>query len=221
MLLHSTEKFQDTATLIPLSQSTFTVLMPVVTFHYGWENVLWCCVALLHCSSTDLIQPRIQLVSCILLVVFFFFSFSLMQDSFLGLTISMLFWYNSHLSPLLTNCRCDCPSSFCFRCNCISDILLISGTFAGLNIYKIKLSKKDFVPITFCFCSPCFKMHVQVMGIFFFFIFAASGSCIAGEQFSYCFIQMYIGGDLQMPVLLEYFSILKVLDQYFTFILIN
>lgn len=57
-------------------------------------------------------------------------------------------------------------------------------------------------------------MQVQVMGILFFFIFAASGSCIAGEQFSYCFIQMYRGGDLQMPVLLKSFSILVVLDAF-------
>lgn len=88
MLLHSIENFQDTATLIPLSQSIFTFLMSVVTFHYGRENVVLCCVALLHCSSTDLIQQNIQLVNCML--VFFFLSFSLVQDCFLGLTISVV-----------------------------------------------------------------------------------------------------------------------------------
>lgn len=131
-----------------------------------------------------------------------------MQHSFLSLTISMLFWYNSHLSPLLTNI-CDCHSSFDFRYNCIYHILLILVTFAGLNICKIKLSEKSFIPIAFCFL--CFKMCVPLMGIFFlpFFISSASGSCIAGEQFS-CFIQLYLGGDSQMSALLEYFSILSL-----------
>lgn len=86
--------------------------------HYGWENVVLCCAALLHCTPTDLIQQNIQLANCIV----FFLSFYLMQDSFLGVTISILFWCNSHLSPLLTNCRHDCHSSFGFRCSCISDI---------------------------------------------------------------------------------------------------
>lgn len=65
---------------------------------------------------------------------------------------------------------------------------LISVVFAGLNICKI--SEKGFVPVAFHFCSLRFKICVKVMGIFFlsFFISPASGSCIAGERFSYCFI---------------------------------
>lgn len=181
------------------------------------ENVVWYCIASLHCSCTDLIQQNIQLANYVLVSLFFFLSFSLMQDSFLDLTVSVLFWYNSHLSPLLTNCRCDCDSSFGFRCKLHFWYPFDLDYICRFKYLQNKIKWKEFHSDSFLFLLSVLQDACRCRSYGDFFSSILHFCCIwflYRWWFPYCFIQMYIGGDLQMPVLLEYFSILKFLDAF-------